>query len=111
MEHFKIEVQYNNQNIYNLNYEKIWRSSINKNQIQNTKQYTSHNLNQSKSNSQINYNNIYNSYHYQNPSIENQQRDIIKNNIYPKSERYKYSLEIKPIDQKKTQYYKFKKNK
>lgn len=101
MNHLKIEVDDNNQNIYNLNYKNIEVSNIIKNQNQNKEQETILNLNQSNPNFQINDINIYNSYNYQNPSIDNQQRNIIRNNIYPKSESYKYSSEIKPIAQKK----------
>lgn len=90
---YETEIHDNNQIIDNLNFKNIEVSSTTKNQIQNTDQDTILNVNLAEPNLQKN--NIYNSYKYHYPSIENQQSDIIRNKIYPKSEESKFSSEIK----------------
>jgi len=96
---FKIEIYNNNQNIDNLNCRNTEVSSIIKNQIQNADKDTILNLNQTEPNLQLNT--MYYNYNFKNPSIENEESDIIRNNICPKSVDYKFSSEGISFDQNK----------
>ena len=89
---YKIEAHDNNQNIENLNWKNAEKSNIIKNQIQIAGQDTILNINQPEPNLQKN--NTFNNYNFENSSIENHKSGIIINNTY-------YSSKIKSIDQSK----------